>query len=231
MRTIKLIVVALVTLFLFTACDEAPPDNSIPAGTEEQVLYQEKEELKQAIEVNKDTVAWVSVPGSNIDDPVVQAADNDYYLRRNAQGQDEYTGCVFADYEVDFEDLSKNIVLYGHTFSDGVTGDFAELANYSDEKWAAEHDTILLYLPDETLTFQVYAAGPVSIDESDLPIRPEITATELGALLRYVSLHSDIAVQEPEQAPEQVLTLVTCNDNSNERYLVTAILAQPDNDH
>ena len=109
MRTIKLIVVALVTLFLFTACDEAPPDNSIPAGTEEQVLYQEKEELKQAIEVNKDTVAWVSVPGSNIDDPVVQAADNDYYLRRNAQGKDEYTGCVFADYEVDLEDLSKNI--------------------------------------------------------------------------------------------------------------------------
>lgn len=231
MKTRKLVVVALTTLFLFTACDGTPADNSSPPGTEEQVVYQEKEELKQAKEINGDTVAWVSVPGSNIDDPVVQAADNDYYLRRNAQGQDEYTGCVFADYEVDFEDLSKNIVLYGHTFSDGVTGDFAELANYSDETWAAEHDTILLYLPDETLAFQVYAAGPVSIDESDLPIRPEITATELGALLRYVSLHSDIPVQEPEQAPEQVLTLVTCNDNSNERYLVTAILSQPDNGH
>lgn len=231
MKTRKLVVVALTTLFLFTACDRTPADNSTPPGTEEQVVYQEKEELKQAKEINGDTVAWVSVPGSNIDDPVVQAADNDYYLRRNAQGQDEYTGCVFADYEVDFEDLSKNIVLYGHTFSDGVTGDFAELASYSDETWAAEHGTILLYLPDETLAFQVYAAGPVSIDESDLPIRPEITATELGALLRYVSLHSDIPVQEPEQAPEQVLTLVTCNDNSNERYLVTAILSQPDNDY
>lgn len=225
MRTLKLVVAALVTLFLFTACDGSQADSSIPPGPEEQDVYQEKEELKQAIEINGDTVAWVSVPGSSIDDPVVQAADNDYYLRRNAQGQDEYTGCVFADYEVDFEDLSKNIVLYGHTFSDGVTGDFAELANYSDEAWAAEHDTILLYLPNETLTFRVYAAGPVSIEESDLPIQPEISATELGALIRYVSRHSDIAVQEPEQAPEQVLTLVTCNDNSNERYLVTAILA------
>lgn len=55
-------------------------------------------EPRLAQEDNTETGAWITVPGTNIDAPVQQASDNDYYLRRDTAGNADVHGCVFADY-------------------------------------------------------------------------------------------------------------------------------------
>lgn len=181
------------------------------------------EPLIAACTANPDTVAWLTIPDTGIDAPVVQAEDNDYYLRRDNVGNQDYRGCLFADYEVDFAELSTNMVIYGHTFSDDYTGGFAELANYEDQAWADSHRQIVLSLPDKELVYQVCAVSIVDVDGSDLPISPNLSQPELEALVRYASDNSLISLPQPLN-PEQVITLVTCNGIKSQRRIVIAAL-------
>ena len=68
-------------------------------------------EPRLAQEDNTETGAWITVPGTNIDAPVQQASDNDYYLRRDTAGNADVHGCVFADYACDLNStsLSRNL--------------------------------------------------------------------------------------------------------------------------
>lgn len=118
-------------------------------------------EPRLAQEDNTETGAWITVPGTNIDAPVQQASDNDYYLRRDTAGNADVHGCVFADYACDLNStsLSRNLVLYGHTFEDGYEGGFKALHNYEQDSFAEEHPYIYLSLPDAALTYRVVSAG------------------------------------------------------------------------
>ena len=76
--------------------------------------------LASAQAANPDTVAWITIPGTNIDGPVQQADDNEYYLRRNSLGENDHEGCLYADFECDLstaEALSTNTIIYGHSFT------------------------------------------------------------------------------------------------------------------
>ena len=69
-------------------------------------------EPRLAQEDNTETGAWITVPGTNIDAPVQQASDNDYYLRRDTAGNADVHGCVFADYNAKKQALSRYGVTY-----------------------------------------------------------------------------------------------------------------------
>lgn len=65
---------------------------------------------------NNDFVGWITIPGTNIDYPVVQAEDNDYYLHRDFNKKYLFEGTIFADYRgpITAEGMPHNTVLYGH---------------------------------------------------------------------------------------------------------------------
>ena len=131
-------------------------------------------EPRLAQEDNTETGAWITVPGTNIDAPVQQASDNDYYLRRDTAGNADVHGCVFADYACDLNStsLSRNLVLYGHTFEDGYEGGFKALHNYEQDSFAEEHPYIYLSLPDAALTYRVVSAGVCSAADDRDCIEP-----------------------------------------------------------
>lgn len=91
----------------------------------------------EMLAINPDYVGYVSIP-DRVNEAVVQAADNDYYLKKNIYGQTRSCGTVFADYRdnvSDYADLqSDNIILYGHNQRDGTM--FGELDYYKwDDKY------------------------------------------------------------------------------------------------
>lgn len=121
---------------------------------------------------NPDTVAWLTVPGTNIDGPVQQGPDNDYYLRRDSDGNEDFRGCYFADSDaiVSLANLSRNLVIYGHTFTDGWDGGFAQLDKYLDADWALEHTDIQVEIGGTVLTYEVCSVGFCNTEETSLPI-------------------------------------------------------------
>ena len=75
---------------------------------------------KEAYEKNNDLVGWITVPNTTIDHPVVQADDNEYYLRKNFYKLYDKRGTIFMDSRCSYTDFDKNTVLYGHNFLDEI---------------------------------------------------------------------------------------------------------------
>ena len=99
--------------------------DKLPAGTineEYAGLYNE----------NHDFIGWLNVPGTNIDEPVVQTDNNEDYVHLNFQGEEEFAGTLFADYEgpITPEGMPQNTVIYGHNMR--LKFKFAALHHYKD---------------------------------------------------------------------------------------------------
>lgn len=98
--------------YVFDLKNQTPTNQQIsnlPAGTineEFAALYNE----------NKDFIGWLNIPGTNIDEPVVQTDNNEDYVHTDFQGNYEFAGTLFADYEgqITPEGMPNNTIIYGH---------------------------------------------------------------------------------------------------------------------
>ena len=70
----------------------APQPSATPAG-EVIPSVDRQAELAEARAKNPDTAAWLYIPGAEIDDPVMQAEDNGYYLKLDENGEYAMWGC------------------------------------------------------------------------------------------------------------------------------------------
>ncbi len=71
--------------------------------------------LAPAAEVNKSTNAWLTIPGTHIDYPVVQGEDNDFYLHHGFDGElNQELGCPFLDCRCRSDYSGFNSIVYAH---------------------------------------------------------------------------------------------------------------------
>lgn len=101
----------LVGFLLFGRSDEGA--SILPAWVQTEHVEPPDERLTVAQKENPDTVAWITIPGTNIDAPVQQYGDNDYYLRRDEKGAEDYHGCLYADYACRMDSsvkVSRNLI-------------------------------------------------------------------------------------------------------------------------
>lgn len=105
-------------------------DSSYEAGAKdsEGILLK----FSKLLEYNPDIKGWLNIPGTNIDYPVLQAADgSDYYLKRNFEGKKDKNGSLYIDGNSSIKKSCKNIVIHGHNMnSTGMM--FHELLKYKD---------------------------------------------------------------------------------------------------
>ena len=102
------------------------------------------------ISCNPDTAAWLYIPETNIDYPVVQGKDNETYMTRNFYGEEAPSGTIFLDYQSALR--QKNYVFYGHNMKNGTM--FRDIARYAEKTYFDTHRQIWLYTPQETLELE-----------------------------------------------------------------------------
>lgn len=115
-----------------------------------------------------EVVAWVEVPGTSIDEPIVQARPDapDEYLYKDARGQGAY-GTPYIDAECSLESNFK--VIYGHHMYDGTV--FADFASFSDKTYAQNHSRIIVYERDGDLSeLEVIAVDVINANYEKLKI-------------------------------------------------------------
>ena len=121
---------------------------------------------EEMLAINPDYVGYVSIPGV-LSEAVVQAADNEYYLKKNIYGQTRSCGTVFADYRNtinDYSDLqSDNIILYGHNQRDGTM--FGNLDYYKwDYKYWLQNPYIYFDNRYEQSTYVIVASFVINTE-------------------------------------------------------------------
>lgn len=112
---------------------------------------------------NNDFVGWIKIDGTEIDYPVVQGADNDYYLLHNFEK--ESRGTIFMAYDCDAELGSKNTVIHGHNWLDDSV--FSPLVQYSDFEFYKKHPVIEFNTRNEMHKWKIIAVFITSADENE----------------------------------------------------------------
>ncbi|MDO5044315.1 MAG: class B sortase [Coriobacteriia bacterium] len=117
--------------------------------------------------INPDIVGWLQVPGTNINYPVVQGADNDQYIRTTIRGDRAVEGSIFMDYASSRGIDDHHTILYGHNIKNGSM--FHALASFSDKDFFNQHRTAYYVTPDKNYVLNAVAAYVT--DGSDLTVR------------------------------------------------------------
>lgn len=183
---------------------------------------------------NPDVIGWVTVPGTGIDYPVMQARDESptYYLSHDAYGGWDYHGVPYLSSQCAEGGLlgSGNALVFGHHLNDGTM--FSALAGFSDAGYAAEHSPIMAETPQGSVELWPLAVDVV--DASREKVRVSFAdAADHAEWLRGAVAASDLRLVGDGfdyASAEHVVTLCTCSYSrwANERTLVICAAREKD---
>ncbi len=228
------ICLALTFSFLFAACSEEEASSSVPVVAEEvdtSLYIEEPEILRDDIdfdelkETNEDVIAWIEVPGTVIDYPVMRGVDNAKYLTTTIDGEYDLYGSVFADMQNPDDLLDRVSVLYGHFTPDDTF--FTQLHNYKDAEYFEENPDMFLYTPYRQEQFEVVAAFTTD-NRNILYERNYNDPEELEGFIDWLSETTDEEANlnlEGLSTSDRFLVLSTCVaevGGSDERYIVVS---------
>lgn len=110
---------------------------------------------------NKDIYAWLYIPGTGINEPLVQREDDSYYyLTHDSAGKEDQSGALFTEATYNQKDFSDPaVVIYGKNTAKGRLFDGLQ-ASYSSPAGLEEYKEVIIYLPEEELRYEVFAAAP-----------------------------------------------------------------------
>lgn len=123
--------------------------------TKDEVVEEEVvPDYSPILQQNDDLVGWIKVPNTEINHPVVQYKNNDYYLTHNFEKKYDYRGAIFMDYRNDSVNLDSNTIIYGHNAYD--TTMFSELVQYEDVEFYKNSPIIEFNTLENTYKWKIY---------------------------------------------------------------------------
>ena len=120
----------------------------------EDIHEQRINKLKELHESYENVVAWLEIEGTDINYPIVQTTDNDYYLNHNYKNEKSSAGAIYFDKDVQINE-SDNLQIYGHRNKYGLM--FEPLIKYAKKDFYEEHKTINLTTLEEDATYEILA--------------------------------------------------------------------------
>lgn len=175
--------------------------------------------------INPDIYAWIYIPNTEVEYPIVQhPSEDEYYLNRNLDGSFGKPGCIFTQHYNHKDFLDLNTVVYGHNMKSGRM--FRTIHQFEDKDFFEKNPYIYVYTEDRVLIYEIFAA--YLSDDSHILNTNDLTTTEgyahyLEKVYRESksgNVRDDITVT----AMNRILTLSTCASRSNQRYLVQGVL-------
>lgn len=175
-----------------------------------------EEELKS---INSDYKMWIQIENTNINYPVVQSSDNDYYLKHNFRKESNISGTVFVESANDI-DNDKNIILYGHNMRNGTM--FNNITNYKEESFFNEDNKISIIMNNTLYEYEVFSVYVKNVSEVNLAIG---FANE-DEFINYAYNEADESLYKKDvdfSAEDNLITLVTCSyEFTDARTIVVA---------
>ena len=172
-------------------------------------------------EQNNETVAWINVPNTNVEYPVVKTKNNSFYLNHSFDKSNNLAGWIFADYKNKFDGTDKNIVIYGHNMRDGSM--FGNLKNILNSDWYnnEENLNITFNTENESCIYKVFSV--YKIESEDYYIKTNFkNDNEFEKFINTIKGRSikDFGIDVSKD--DTVLTLSTCANNNKYRIVLHA---------
>ena len=156
---IFIVCVTCIAYYFYKVNREKQQYNQILENTvidQEKVTTQKTERMLQLEELrkqNEEIVGWLEIEGTNINYPVLQGIDNDYYLTHNYKKEYSISGSLFLDKDFNMNEGSSNYLIYGHRNKQGIM--FEDLMKYSNEDFYKEHKRIKFTTNKEDKEYEI----------------------------------------------------------------------------
>ena len=175
---------------------------------------------------NSDFAAWLSIPNTPVNYPVVFTYDTAYYLKHSFTGSTSSLGTLFATGDTSFSQPSRNIAIYGHNIRSKPTVMFSPLLSYKNAEFYQAHRTIHLDTLNSAYIYKVFAAFNMRYDDFTPEKADFETEDDFARFMNFVksaNLHeNDMTVT----GDDHLLTLITCDrtyGGTDGRFVVMAV--------
>lgn len=170
---------------------------------------------------NPDTVGWIYYPAANINYPVMQGADNDYYLTHTYQGENDIFGSIFMDMNASCDFTDDHTLVYGHNTKNGSM--FGALKNIRENNMAGENPYIWLILENGSFRYQIFSWHDAKTTDDSFKTYFD-TTQEKQAFIDHITELAEEKLDVKVGADDKILTLSTCTSDSSVRFIVHGVL-------
>ena len=175
---------------------------------------------------NPDIIGWLEIENTNINYPVLQGTDNEYYMTHNYKKEKSKKGSIFLSKDYDWSIPSTNLLIYGHNLRNGTM--FEELLKYENEEFYKEHPFIRFTTAKEDAEYaiiavfksRVYYQSERNVFRYYYFVNAK-TQEEYNKFVENAKQASLYNIEETASNGEQLITLSTCSYHTEDgRFVV-----------
>lgn len=175
-------------------------------------------DFKELTEINSDVVGWIYIKNTDVNYPIMQAKDNDYYLKKNIYKQYSSCGSIFLDCDTD-QFNEDNTVVYGHNLKNQKM--FADLKKIYDGEFGKD---VYIEVYDTENNFIKYKIFATYMVEPTLEVvKKDFKISEKKKYIDNAYNQSTVKFNCGFNYQKDLLTLVTCDNTGNKRIIVNAL--------
>lgn len=169
---------------------------------------------------NKDTVGWIHMESTNINYPVVQTTNNDYYINRAFNKTTNSAGWIFMDYRNNAVDFTKNTILYGHARLDKTL--FGTLKNVLTTTWFNNQNNHIIKLstPTKNTIWQIFSVYVIPVESYYLTTNFYNNDKYFQVFIDTITNRSQFNFNAKPIVTDKILTLSTCQVGNNKNRIV-----------
>ncbi len=187
---------------------------------------------------NSDIVGWITIPNTEVDNPVYQTIDNQYYVNHDMYKKDNEYGAIFLDYrcDIDPKSLSQSQIIYGHNMRRGSM--FGTLKEYRELDFYKQNPLIYFDSLYEQRVYKIFAIMVVNDGEDNTfgytytAYRTTFTSdADFNSWLEHSRERSLFDIPVDVNSQDEILVLSTCcYDYDNARFVLLARLVRDGED-
>ena len=168
-------------------------------------------DLSACLAQNPDFIAWLRIPGTNVDYPVVQTDDPDDYLNHTFSEKQSVVGTLFSLADADYKAPGRNIAIYGHHLRSSGEKMFTSLMRYKNPDFYEDNQTIVLDSLYRHSEYTIFAVVNMKTGDWE-PSRTTFSGD--AAFMAFVNRANSEALYDTGVevgADDHILTLITCD--------------------
>ena len=187
--------------------EEGLPVQQSESAVGEQAMV----DLSAYLAQNPDFVAWLRIPGTNVDYPVVQTDNPDYYLNHTFSGKSSVVGTLFSLADADYAAPGRNIAIYGHHLRSSGEKMFTSLMRYKNPDFYEDNKTVMLDSLYRHSEYTIFAVMNMKVGDWE-PSRTTFSGN--AAFMAFVNRAKSESLYDTGVevgADDHILTLITCD--------------------
>lgn len=210
-----------------------PPEDEIKTQEYDYWYYANKPfyevDFTELLKENSDTIAFIHINNTNVNYPVVQTNNNEYYLNHAFDKSKNSAGWVFMDYRNNFNEMDDNTIIYGHGRRNKTV--FGSLRETLSNTWQQNPDNHIINLstPDKNYVYQIFSIYTIKSETYYITTNffsssdKEVWITEM----KNRNIATDIKTEVNKN--DKILTLSTCYNDNGLRTVIHAKLIKTSN--